>query len=285
MEGGVLNKGISFQSVYFHYPSPDPSDPENPWLISDVRLHISPGTFVGLLGGNGSGKTTLLHLMNGLLQPSMGRVIVDGYDTQEPRHMKEVTRRVGIVFQNPDQQIVGSTVREEILFGMENLGFERSRMWMNLERVLVQTELCDYESRHPVFLSGGQKQRLAIAAILAMEPDYLLLDEPYSMLDPLGAMEIRSMLDTLRKELHCTVIVTSHEPEDLMFCDRILWMDHGRISLDMPPVEVFQTLDQMGSYHLGPYIHVSLEAIKENPAISAFMEPNELTESLKEKGR
>ncbi len=278
-----MNQGISFQSVYFHYPSSDPEDPVKPWLISDVHLRIPPGAYIGLMGGNGSGKTTLLHLMNGLLRPSMGRVIVDGFDTQETRHLKEITRKVGIVFQNPDQQIVGSTVREEILFGMENLGFERSRMRRNLERVLVQTELSDYESRHPVFLSGGQKQRLAIAAILAMEPDYLLLDEPYSMLDPQGASDIRSMLDALRKALHCAVILSSHEPEDLMFCDRILWMDRGTVSLDMPPVEAFRALAQSGSYDLGPYIRVSLEAMKENPAICGFMEPKELAKVLTEK--
>lgn len=246
---------------------------------------MKAGEFIGLMGGNGSGKSTLLQLLNGLLLPSQGEVTVDGLSTHDLHQRKEITRRVGLVFQNPDEQIVGSTVQEEVLFGMENLGFDRTRMKKNLALVLEMTGLVGMESRHPAFLSGGQKQKLAIASILAMEPDYILMDEPSSMLDPEGALEISQFIGQLVDHGQHTILLCSHDPEELMKCGRILYMDKGRLVIDQPPVQAFRSLEEDHAFGTTPYIRACLQwmskkSLKIGSNLPGFLEPEDFADRI-----
>ncbi len=202
-------------------------------------MHIKPGEFVGLAGKNGSGKTTLARLLNGLILPTAGRVTVNGMDTRERRHIREIRRLVAMVFQNPDNQLVSPVIEEEIAFGPENLNLPEDEIERRVEEVLQIVGLSELRHMSPHMLSGGQKQRVAIAAALAMRPAYLVLDEPTSMLDQTGRQGILDYLRELNQRQGITIILISHNMEDLAGADRIILLQAGSIVCDAPPWEAF----------------------------------------------
>ncbi len=194
---------------------------------------------MGIAGKNGSGKTTLARLLNGLLLPSAGRVTVNGMDTRERRHIREIRRQVAMVFQNPENQLVSPVIEEEIAFGPENLNLPEDEIERRVEKVLQIVGLSELRQMSPHMLSGGQKQRVAIAAALAMQPSYLVLDEPTSMLDQTGRQGILDYLRELNKRQGITIILISHNMEDLAGADRIILLQDGSIVCDAPPWEAF----------------------------------------------
>lgn len=210
--------------------------------LQGVNLTIKKGEFIGIAGRNGSGKSTLAKHFNALLIPAPGdgRVLVDGLDTRDPRAVWEIRQRVGMVFANPDNQIVAPVVEEDIAFGPENLGVAPAEIRERVDKALNQVGMAGCQKRVPHLLSGGQKQRVAIAGALAMRPDYLVLDEPTSMLDPAGRQEVMQTLRQLNAEQGVTIILITHHMEELVEVDRLLVMDRGRLVKEGTPAEVFQ---------------------------------------------
>jgi energy-coupling factor transport system ATP-binding protein len=213
------------------------------YALNNISLTIPQGQFVGIVGMNGSGKTTLARLLNGLILPSSGKVLVNGMDTTDPRYRKEILRLVGMVFQNPDNQIINPIVEEEVAFGAQNLHLPALEVSRRVTWALQAVGLTDLRHHSPHLLSGGQKQRLAVAAALAIRPAYLVLDEPTSMLDWNGRRELILCLEELRRDHGITIIMISHSMEEVAWADRLIVLHQGTIHLDGPPWEVFGSLD------------------------------------------
>ncbi len=207
--------------------------------LDNLSLQIYEGEYVCLIGPNGSGKSTLARHLNALLLPAAGEVYVDGLSTALEENRWEIRRRVGLVFQNPDNQIVATTVEEDVAFGLENLGVEPSQILKRVEEALELVEMKPLARHAPHLLSGGQKQRLAIAGILAMRPRCLLLDEPTAMLDPRGRREVLATVRMLNRQEKVTVVHITHFMEETLEADRIIVMDQGRIAYSGTPEEVF----------------------------------------------
>jgi energy-coupling factor transport system ATP-binding protein len=207
--------------------------------LNNITLTIREGEYIGLIGMNGSGKSTLARLINGLIKPTTGKVKVNGMDTGSPKQLMEIRRLVGMVFQNPDNQIVCPVVEEEIAFGPENLGLASSEINKRINWALQSVGLEEMRNHPPHLLSGGQKQKLAIASVLVMMPNYLILDEPSSMLDPSGRQELLEHLKILNKQNGISIIFISHNLEDLIQADRVVVLDKGSIYLQGTPREVF----------------------------------------------
>ena len=198
--------------------------------IDEVSLDIEPGQFIAILGHNGSGKSTLAKHMNALLVPSDGTMWVDGMDTKEEEHLWDVRQSAGMVFQNPDNQIIGTVVEEDVGFGPENLGVPTEEIWQRVEDSLKAVGMIEYRHHSPNKLSGGQKQRVAIAGVMAMRPKCIVLDEPTAMLDPNGRKEVLRSVMELRKREHITVILITHYMEEVEeICTKVVIMDHGKI--------------------------------------------------------
>lgn len=217
--------------------------------LSGVALSVKKGEYLAVVGPNGSGKSTLARHFNALLLPSTGKVLVDGLDTSRPEDTWEIRRRVGMVFQNPDNQIVSSLVEEDVAFGAENLGLDPSEVRARVTEALEQTGLTRYRRHAPHLLSGGQKQRLAIAGVLAMRPTCLVLDEPTAMLDPAGRRELLDTLETLNRSLGITVILVTHFMEEAARAGRVLVLAGGKTVLAGTPAEVFsqdKILEELG---------------------------------------
>ena len=207
--------------------------------LKDITLSIRKGEYIGLLGMNGSGKSTLARLFNGLLKPTAGKVYVNTLDTANPENLTEIRRLVGMVFQTPDNQLITPVVEEEIAFGPENLGLPLEEIKRRIEWALKVCSLEDKRYHAPHLLSGGQKQRVALASVLAMRPEYLVLDEPTSMLDPLSRGELLKQLRILNKQEGMTIILISHNPDDLIHADRLIVIDRGSIYGQGSPREVY----------------------------------------------
>lgn len=207
--------------------------------LDGVNLAIEEGETVAVAGPSGSGKTCLLRLLNALLLPTAGTVTVDGMDTRDDGSIWEIRRRVGLVFQNPDDQIVSTTVERELAFGMENLGLDREEMRTRIESLLSMLRLGPLRDRPPHRLSGGEKQRVAVAAVLAMLPRHLLLDEPTSLLDASGRADLWSLLAELRERERRTVIHVTQFPEEIAYADRAVVLVEGRVVFDGAPCELF----------------------------------------------
>lgn len=227
-------------------------------ILNGINLTIHTGESIALMGANGSGKTTLVRCFNGLLIPTGGEIVVDQLHPTNVDHLFEIRKRVGLVFQNPENQIVSSTVEREIAFGLENIGMPRIEMQRIVESMLVQFDLLKYRQRPPYLLSGGEKQRLAIAAVLAMRPRYLILDEPTSLLDPLG----RDMILQLIQRFHApdlpqfsrpqmTTLLVTQFPEEALSSDRLLVMARGQIIMDGPPAQLFTQFARFKELGLG----------------------------------
>ncbi len=229
---------IQVQSVCFSYAAEEGKKPAEP-LFDHLSLEFEEGSFTAVLGHNGSGKSTLSRLLNGLLLPQSGRVLAAGYDAADEENALAVRKTVGLVFQNPDNQIVSSIVEEDVAFGPENLGLPPEEIRRRVDEALRQVDMTDYRTHSTSRLSGGQKQRVAIAGMLAMHPRCLVLDEPTAMLDPRGRREVLQTVRRLNREAGMTVIWITHYMEEAALADRCVVMQKGGVLLDGTPAEVF----------------------------------------------
>lgn len=229
---------IEFQNVSFRYEA-DESETPLPLCVENVSLNIKKGDFVAVLGHNGSGKSTLAKLSNSILIPESGRVLVDGMDTADESLSYDIRRTVGVVFQNPDNQIVASIVEEDVAFGPENLGVPPDELRRRVDDALKAVGMYEYRHHEPHKLSGGQKQRVAIAGMIAMLPECIVLDEPTAMLDPKGRKEVMDTVRRLNRERGMTVVFITHFMEEAAAADRVVVMDNAKILLDGTPQAVF----------------------------------------------
>ena len=234
---------IEFQDVTFGYPNEDGAVSED--VIEHFNLKIEKGSFVAVLGHNGCGKSTVAKLCNAIEVPISGKVLVDGADTADEEKTLDIRKKVGVVFQNPDNQIVATIVEDDVAFGPENLGIEPGEIRRRVDEALRNVGMYDFRLFEPHKLSGGQKQRVAIAGIIAMKPDCIVLDEPTAMLDPRGRREVMSTVKRLNKEFGITVIFITHYMDEAAKADRVVVMDKGKIVLDASPREVFSNDEKL----------------------------------------
>ncbi|MCD8383040.1 MAG: energy-coupling factor transporter ATPase [Clostridiales bacterium] len=233
---------IETKDVTFQYPDV----PEGSGLVLDgVNLSIEQGSFVAILGHNGSGKSTLAKHMNAILLPNGGTVYVDGMDTADEDHLLDIRRTVGMVFQNPDNQIVANVVEEDVAFAPENLGVPSEEIRQRVDEALKLVGMSKYARHAPHLLSGGQKQRIAIAGVIAMLPRCIVLDEPTAMLDPIGREDVLRTIARLNRERGITVVLITHHMDEAAQADRLVVMDQGKIIADGPPKEVFQQVEEL----------------------------------------
>ena len=218
--------------------------------LDEVDLDVRQGEFVAVLGHNGSGKSTLAKHLNVLLAPSGGTLRVDGKDAEDADNLWEIRQNTGMVFQNPDNQIIASVVEEDVAFGPENIGVPTSEIWKRVERSLKSVGMIQYREHSPNRLSGGQKQRVAIAGVMAMEPKCIVLDEPTAMLDPNGRTEVLDAVEELNRKKGVTVILITHYMEEVVRADRVYVMDNGKVVMQGTPRAVFSQVDTLKSYRL-----------------------------------
>lgn len=238
---------IEIDNISFSYDSDDDNEVN---ILSDFSLKIERGSFVAILGHNGSGKSTLAKLMNGLNIPQSGKITVDGLDTADDENVYEIRKRVGLVFQNPDNQIVATIVEEDVAFGPENLGLEQSVIRERVDNALKAVNMYEYRRHEPHRLSGGQKQRVAIAGIIAMQPECVVFDEPTAMLDPKGRKEVMDIISYLHDELGKTVVLITHYMDEAAKADRVVVVDSGKIIADDTPKAVFSQVELLKSVGL-----------------------------------
>lgn len=255
--------------------------------IDEVNLDIEPGQFIAILGHNGSGKSTLAKHMNAILVPSGGTMWVDGKDTKEEENLWDVRQTAGMVFQNPDNQIIGTVVEEDVGFGPENLGVPTEEIWQQVEKSLSAVGMIEYRHHSPNKLSGGQKQRVAIAGVVAMCPKCIVLDEPTAMLDPNGRKEVLHTVEELRKREHVTVILITHYMEEVIGADRVIVMDQGHVVMDGTTREIFSQVELLKKYRLDvPQVTMLAHGLKQRglDIKEGILTTNELIEALEKAG-
>ncbi len=233
---------IEFDNVTFKYDEENSAAKE---VIRNITLSIEKGSFVAVLGHNGSGKSTLAKLTNAILVPNEGKVLVDGIDTADEDRRNDVRRTVGMVFQNPDNQIVATIVEDDVAFGPENLGVEPDEIRRRVDDSLKAVGMYDYRFHEPHKLSGGQKQRVAIAGVIAMQTDCIVLDEPTAMLDPRGRKEVMDTVKRLNRDMGITVLFITHYMDEAVQADRVIVIDEGKIRFDGTPRAVFGYIDEI----------------------------------------
>ena len=251
--------------------------------IDGVDIDIRQGQFVAVLGHNGSGKSTFAKHLNAILVPTAGTVWVDGKDTKAPEELWNVRQTAGMVFQNPDNQIIGTVVEEDVGFGPENLGVPTDEIWQRVEESLKAVGMLEYRHHSPNKLSGGQKQRVAIAGVVAMEPKCIVLDEPTAMLDPSGRKEVLKTVQELRTKKQVTVILITHYMEEVIDADKIYVMDHGHVVMEGTPREIFSQVDTLKKYRLDvPQVTILADELRKRgldiPA--GILRKEELVEAL-----
>ena len=239
---------IKTDNITFSYPAREGEEAR--LALGGVTLSIERGSFVVVLGHNGSGKSTLAKTFNAVLLPAGGTVYVDGMDTKDEQLLLEIRRRVGMVFQNPDNQIVANVVEEDVAFAPENLGVPTEEIRRRVDDALAAVGMAKYVRHAPHLLSGGQKQRIAIAGVLAMQPDCIVLDEATAMLDPIGRREVLSAIETLHREKGITVILITHHMNEAEHADRVLVLNDGRLAMDGTPREVFARAEELSAIGL-----------------------------------
>ena len=235
----MANPIIQARDLTFRYTT---AEGVAPTVLDHVDLDIEAGTFVAILGHNGSGKSTFAKHLNAILLPTSGKVYVDGMDTADEDKLLDIRRTVGMVFQNPDNQIVASVVEEDVAFAPENLGVPSDEIRRRVDEALEAVGMTEYARHAPHLLSGGQKQRVAIAGVLAMRPRCIVLDEPTAMLDPVGRREVLDTVCRLQRELGMTVVLITHHMDEAARAQRLVVMDNGHVVMDGPPAQVFQNV-------------------------------------------
>ena len=252
---------ISLSDVSYSY-----SNNKDDRVISGLSLSIEAGSFVSIIGPNGCGKSTLARMLNGLCIPSSDSVMVDGLSTKERNNIYEIRRRVALLFQNPDNQIVGDSVEDDTAFGPENLGLESDEITKRVQESLEKVGLLEKRKHSPNTLSGGEKARLGIAGILALSPDVLVLDEATAMLDPKGRRDVMNILYRLWKDQGKTIVLITHHPEETLYGERVIVMDKGEIKMDGSVEEVYRNAEILEAMGLGlpPYVELSLRLKEKN---------------------
>lgn len=248
----MSEKLIEFDKVTMYYNDPEDAETDKPTVAAlvDVDFSVEKGEFVAVLGHNGSGKSTLAKLCNAIYEPSSGTVKVKGIVADNDDKADEVRRIVGMVFQNPDNQIVATIVEDDVAFGPENLGVEPKEIRRRVDEALKAVNMYDFRHREPHKLSGGQKQRVAIAGVLAMQTECIVLDEPTAMLDPIGRQEVMRTVHRMNKEMGITVVLITHFMDEAAKADRVVVMDSGRIVMQGKPSEVFSQVEKLRSHGL-----------------------------------
>lgn len=248
---------IEFKNVDFSYiiddeldDSQDDSKVKKIDVLKNFNLNIEKGSFVAILGHNGSGKSTVAKLTNGILFAQNGEVVVDGQIAKDDDSIFDIRKKVGMVFQNPDNQIVSSIVEEDVAFGVENLGVPSDECRRRVDDALKTVGMYEYRTKAPNKLSGGQKQRVAVAGIIAMKPQCIVLDEPTAMLDPSGRKEVMQTIKKLNREEGITIVLITHYMDEAVQADRVIVIDNGEIKMDGAPEDVFSRVDEVKSYGL-----------------------------------
>ena len=234
---------IKAQNLIFKYSATAPA-------IKGVDIEINEGEFVAIIGHNGSGKSTLAKLFNGLLKPTSGEVVVDGLNTRDDATLFDVRKTVGVVFQNPDNQLVASIVEDDVAFGAENIGLPREEIAKRIDFALSTVGMLEFKNSTPSRLSGGQKQRIAIAGVLAVMPKVLVLDESTAMLDPVGRAEVMKVVSSLNKKEKMTVVTITHYMEEIVDADRVIVLNDGKVVLEGTPIEIFTRAEELERYGL-----------------------------------
>ena len=234
---------IELKDVTFAYPAEEGKQTKN--ALDGVALSIEKGSFVAVLGHNGSGKSTLAKTMNAILLPASGQVLVEGMDTKDEGNLLAIRQRVGMVFQNPDNQIVANVVEEDVAFACENMGLPPAEIRSRVDEALSAVGMTEFARHAPHLLSGGQKQRIAIAGVLAMRPRCIVMDEPTAMLDPSGREEVIAAVRKLNQETGMTVVLITHHMDEAALADRVIVMKGGKVALDGTPRQVFSQVERM----------------------------------------
>lgn len=245
----MSEKLIEFKNVSYSYEG-DEEGKLLPPTLKNITLDINKGEFVAVLGHNGSGKSTLAKLCNAIFEPTEGTVTVEGIPSNSEENGDKIRRKVGMVFQNPDNQIVATIVEDDVAFGPENLGIEPSEIRRRVDEALKSVNMYEFREREPHKLSGGQKQRVAIAGVIAMQTDCIVLDEPTAMLDPMGRHEVIKTIQRLNKELGITIVLVTHFMDEAVKADRVIVMDSGKIIADGTPRKVFSKIDSLRAHSL-----------------------------------
>ncbi|EEG73007.1 ABC transporter, ATP-binding protein [[Clostridium] hylemonae DSM 15053] len=285
MEGLCLMDMIQTEKLVFEYEKRDEEGNVigKSRAIDEVDIDVKEGQFIAVLGHNGSGKSTFAKHMNAILVPTEGTMWVNGMDTKDPDKLWDVRQSAGMVFQNPDNQIIGTVVEEDVGFGPENLGVPTEEIWKRVEESLKAVGMIEYRSHSPNKLSGGQKQRVAIAGVVAMEPKCIVLDEPTAMLDPAGRKEVLRTVQELRRKKHVTVILITHYMDEVVDADKIFVMDHGRVVMEGTPREIFSRVDELKRYRLDvPQATILADELKKRgvPLPDGILRKEELVEAL-----
>ncbi len=246
-------------------------------ILNKVNLDVKEGEFVAVLGLNGSGKTSLFKMLNALMIPTSGYVSVDGLKTTEKENVWEIRKKVGMIFQNPESQIVGTTVEEDVAFGMENIGIPREEMIKRVDEVLNFVGLIQQKKREPFHLSGGQKQLLCIASTLAMRPKYIIMDEPTSMIDPIGRKKILEIMKDLNAEGK-TILFSTHILEEIVMAKRVVYLRNGKIIFDGKPIDILNEVKE--EFGISEFLEFQMMLYK-NGFIERLMNEEELEERLK----
>ena len=246
----MSEKFIEFKNVTYTYEPEEQGEAKPSPALCNIDLTVNRGEFVAVLGHNGSGKSTLAKLTNAILVPESGTVTVDGIDTSDEDRLTDIRRKVGMVFQNPDNQMVANVVEEDVAFAPENLGVPSEEIRRRVDEALKLVGMYDYRLHAPHLLSGGQKQRVAIAGVIAMRPRCIVLDEPTAMLDPHGREEVISTIERLNREMGITVVLITHHMTEAIRAQRVIVMDAGRILADGTPKEVFPQVELLESVGL-----------------------------------
>lgn len=256
--------------------------------VDGVSLAVEPGEFIAILGHNGSGKSTLAKHINAILYPSEGSVVVDGMDTQEEDKLLQIRQTAGMVFQNPDNQIIGQIVEEDVGFGPENMGVPTKEIWERVEESLKAVGMYEYREYSPNKLSGGQKQRVSIASVIAMHPKCIILDEPTAMLDPMGRREVIRAVRALNDVEKITMILITHYMEEVIYADRVFVMDQGKVAMSGTPKEIFSRVSELRDLRLDvPQVTELAYELKRSgvPLPDGILTRQELTEALQNVAR
>ena len=252
--------------------------------LDKVSLDVKKGDFIAVLGHNGSGKSTLAKHINAILEPTEGSLWVDGFDTTDEKNIWDIRQRAGMVFQNPDNQIIASVVEEDVGFGPENIGVPTDEIWQRVEESLKAVGMLKYREHSPNKLSGGQKQRVAIAGVMAMQPECIVLDEPTAMLDPVGRKEVLEAVHALNREKGVTIILITHYMEEVIEADHVYVMDAGKVVMQGTPRSIFSQVERLKEYRLDvPQITLLAYELKKAglDIPDGILTREELTEALK----